>query len=449
MIDKTILWQKCLKLIFENEYLPLNPYKEFLLDTQLESLKDGFANIVVEDEVARQTLIVASEKIEKALLEVTETNFKARFYIIEELEDENNENIQLNILYEDNLNHDFTFENYVIGPSNKDSYRASIAIADQPGKIFNPLFIYGNTGLGKSHLAHAIGNQIKANRPNLRILYVSSSQFENDFTSIYKDKNKENAFYQKYNDLDVLIIDDIQLLGIGEKVKTKNHFFNIYNDLYTKNKQIIIISDVRPEDLNGIEDRLISRFNQGLKTQIFPPEFETSLAILKKKISVFEKSELNISEPALEYIAKNFSKDVRSLEGTLKTILLYSTNNHIDNQVNLDIVKEIFKDDIQELCDGNITQKNIMDVVCKYYNVSKSQIISKQRQRSIAIPRQIAIYLTRNLLNIPYEKIGEIYGNRDHSTIMNSYNKIRIKIEKKEGDFVLVINELIRLLKKN
>lgn len=448
MIDKTKIWQKCLKLIFENEYLPLNPYEEFLSGTYLDSLKNGYAYIVVEDEVARQTLIAASEKIEKALLEVTETNFKARFYIKEELEQEYNENIQMNILYEDNLNPNFTFENYVIGPSNKDSYRASIAIAEQPGKIFNPLFIYGNTGLGKSHLAHAIGNQIKSIRPNLRVLYVTSSQFENDFTSIYKDKNKEIAFFQKYNDLDVLIIDDIQLLGIGEKTKTKNYFFNIYNDLYTKNKQIIIISDVKPEDLNGIEDRLISRFNQGLKTQIFPPEFETSLAILKKKLSIFENGELDVSEQALEYIAKNFSKDVRSLEGTLKTILLYSTNNHIENKIDLDIVKEIFRDDIEELCDGNITQKNIMDVVCKYYNISKTQIISKQRQRSIAIPRQIAIYLTRNLLELPYEKIGEIYGNRDHSTIMASYNKIKVKIDKKEEDFVLVINELIRMLKK-
>lgn len=445
------IWEKCLNLIQKNEIIPQFIFENFLANTYVSAIIDNYVNVVVEDEPARGTLNGYSDKIEQILLEVTESNFKIKFYLENELLN-NNENMQLNLLFEDNLNPNYIFDNYVVGPSNKSSYRAAIAVSDQPGKLYNPLFIYGNTGVGKSHLAHAIGNEIKNNLPNMRILYVTSHQFEEDYTSIYKDKNKEdknkeNSFFQKYNDLDVLIIDDIQLLGVGEKIKTKNYFFNIYNELYTKNKQIIIISDVKPEQLNGLEDRLISRFNSGLKTLISPPEFKTSLEILKKKISLYDEEVFNISEVALEYLARNFSKDVRSLEGCLNTILLYSTNNHISEEINLEIVKDIFKDDISEICDGNITQKKIMDVVCKYYSISKTQITSKSKQRNIAIPRQIAIYLTRNLLETPYEKIGEIYGKRDHSTIMSSYNKIKEKIDNKEENFVVVINELTRLLK--
>lgn len=445
----TNIWDNCLDLLKNNNEFDHITFDMFLADSSLYKIENNIAYILVADIFSEKTL--SSENnlkiIEKYLSEITQTNFKVK--IISSVSNE--DGIELldpfNKSYESNLIDNFNFDNFVVGKSNKESYQASLAVALDPGNLFNPLFIYGKSGLGKTHLAHAIGNKIKDNKPNMRILYVTSETFLKDFLSVV-DKSKDNEWFdRKYRDIDVLIIDDIQFLSKGNKRETNEMFFNIYNNLFNLNKQIVITSDVMPSQLNGLEERLVSRFSQGLSVNINPPEIETSILILKKKIDNLMDTSLTISDEAIKYLAENFSKDVRELDGALNRLIFYSINIDISNDITLENVKNAFQDyHIPKVKKGDINPEKILKTVCHFYNITKSQIISNSRQKRIALPRHIAIYLTREILDTPYEKIGSIY-NRDHSTIISSYHKINKKIEENDADYVGVIKELKELLK--
>ncbi|MEG0283722.1 MAG: chromosomal replication initiator protein DnaA [Erysipelotrichales bacterium] len=444
------LWLKCLDLI-KDEINDELIFENFFATSSLVDIKDNVAHILLDSIFSAKYFEDSQELVESCLAKISETNFKTKFIMKDEyMQELEEENIEDNLFsFSDTLRSDYTFENFVIGDSNQESYQAAITVSNKPGTLFNPLFIYGKSGLGKTHIVHSIGNRIKELKPNMRVLYVTSETFLNDYinrTVKSKDKKDYDWFNDKYRDIDVLIVDDIQFLA--GKEKCNEMFFNVYNDLFNKNKQIIITSDVMPKELFGLEERLVSRFTQGLSVSISPPEYETSLKILKKKLSYFNGSEDTIiNDDALAYIAKNFSKDVRDLEGAMQRVIFYTINFSDNNEITMDIVYEAFKDHNFKKIDGDISEEKILKTVCNYYNLSKTQITSKSRQKLITVPRQIAIYLTRTLLETPYEKIGKIYGNRDHSTIMSSYHKVNEQVNKKNQEYIAVIDELNKLLK--
>ena len=335
-----------------------------------------------------------------------------------------------NSLASQNLNPNYTFDTFVVGKNNELAHATALAVASDPGDYGNPLFIYGGVGLGKTHLMHAIGNYIVENS-NRRVLYVTSDEFINDFIGINKrDHNGTNFnhvdfFKNKYRNIDVLIIDDIQFLGGA--TQTQQEFFHTFNTLYSDSKQIIISSDRSPDDLKLLEDRLRTRFCWGLTVNIFPPDFNLRVEIIKRKIIAgnFEKE---ISEDVIEYIASNMGSDVRQLEGSITRLVAYSAIMG-GSEINLELAIEALKDFISK----GISEKNdvhrIQKVVAEYFQISVEDIRSKKRSSNIAFPRQIAMYLCRKLTSESFPKIGTEFGGKDHSTVMHSVEKIENEIK--------------------
>lgn len=342
-----------------------------------------------------------------------------------------NDNEEITYNYEDtNLNSDYSFDNFIIGESNKFAQATALAVAKNPGKLYNPLFIYGNSGLGKTHLMHAIGNYIVENS-NKRVLYVTSDQFITEFLGINKKGKDTNnldyidLFKEKYRNVDVLIIDDIQFLETAPK--TQIEFFHTFNTLHDNKKQIIISSDNSPDDLKHFEDRLRTRFNSGLKVNIFPPDIELRKEILRKKLANMD-FEKHIKEDAIDYIANMCASDVRSLEGALTRVCAYSTI-FFEEDITLDLAIEALKGTIANSTNFKNDIQKIQRVVAEYYNVTVDDLKSKKRVSTITFPRQIAIYLSRLLTDESFPRIGMEFGGRDHSTVIHSCEKIEKDIK--------------------
>ena len=342
-----------------------------------------------------------------------------------------------------NLNSNYVFENFVVGNSNKFAYKAARVIAEAPG-TYNPLFLYGESGVGKTHLMHAIGNYLIENSTK-KVLYITSDKFVDEYTRIfrYNDKNsfdKIDAFKEKYRNVDVLIIDDIQFLSTAPK--GQEEFFHTFNELHNANKQIIIASDRSVDDLNSIENRLLTRFNWGLVANITTPDYDLRINIIKNKLA-FKEVANDIPEEVIEYIANNFDSDVRKLEGAITRVLAYSSmfNKGI---INLDIAIEALKDQLKDHSYYKNDVQRIQRVVCDYYKISIEQMKSKNKNNSINFPRQIAIYLCRELTTESFPKIGSYFGGRNHSTIISADKKIRRELNTNEN-----LREIIRILKRN
>ncbi|CAG7838959.1 Chromosomal replication initiator protein DnaA [Clostridium haemolyticum] len=345
----------------------------------------------------------------------------------------NDENIIINDEMTSILNPKYTFDSFVIGNSNRFAHAASLAVAESPAKAYNPLFIYGGVGLGKTHLMHAIGHYILQNTPNAKVAYVSSEKFTNELiNSIKDDKNEE--FRNKYRNVDVLLIDDIQF--IAGKERTQEEFFHTFNALYEADKQIILSSDRPPKEIPTLEDRLRSRFEWGLIADIQAPDFETRIAILKKKADV---ENLNIPNEVMVYIATKIKSNIRELEGALIRIVAYSSLTN--REVSVDLAAEALKDIISSEQNKQVTINLIQDIVCSYYNLRIQDLKSSRRTRNIAFPRQIAMYLSRKLTDMSLPKIGEEFGGRDHTTVIHAYEKIS-NILKKDESLRNVINDL-------
>lgn len=322
------------------------------------------------------------------------------------------------------LNPKYTFDTFVIGNSNRFAHAASLAVAESPAKAYNPLFIYGGVGLGKTHLMHAIGHYILDKNSESKVVYVSSEKFTNELiNSIKDDKNVE--FRNKYRNVDVLLIDDIQF--IAGKERTQEEFFHTFNALYEANKQIIISSDRPPKEIPTLEDRLRSRFEWGLIADIQPPDFETRIAILKKKADI---EHLNVSNDVMVYIANKIQSNIRELEGALIRIVAYSSLTN--KEITVDLASEALKDIISNKSE-KITVDTIQEVVADYYNLRIEDFKSKRRTRNVAYPRQIAMYLTRKLTDLSLPKIGEEFGGRDHTTVIHAYEKISENLEKDDA----------------
>ncbi len=314
----------------------------------------------------------------------------------------------------------YTFDTFVIGNSNRFAHAASLAVAEAPAKAYNPLFIYGGVGLGKTHLMHAIGHYILQENPNAKVVYVSSEKFTNELiNSIKDDKNVE--FRNRYRNVDVLLVDDIQF--IAGKERTQEEFFHTFNTLHESNKQIIISSDRPPKDIPTLEDRLRSRFEWGLIADIQPPDYETRIAILKKKADV---ENLNMPNDVLVYIANKIQSNIRELEGALIRVVAFSSLTNKD--ISVDLASEALKELISNRNSKQITINLIQDIVSSYYNLRIDDFKSKRRTRNVAFPRMIAMYLSRKLTDLSLPKIGEEFGGRDHTTVIHAYEKINREV---------------------
>ena len=324
-----------------------------------------------------------------------------------------------------NLNPKYVFDSFVVGNSNRMAHAASLAVAESPAQAYNPLFLYGNSGLGKTHLMHSIGHFILARNPQAKVLYVTSETFTNELiNSIQNNKNEE--FRNKYRNIDVLMIDDIQF--ISKKEGTQEEFFHTFNALYESNKQIIISSDRPPKEIKTLEDRLRSRFEWGLIADVQPPDYETRIAILKKKA---ERDNLTVPDDVMAYIAKNIASNIRELEGALTRIVAFATLTNQD--ISIALAENSLKDIFSENSATPLTPELIQQVVAEYYNIRVEDIQGSKKPKNIAFPRQVSMYLCRKLLDISLPKIGESFGGRDHTTVIYAISKIEKQLESDEG----------------
>ncbi len=314
------------------------------------------------------------------------------------------------------LNPRYTFDNFVLGPSNRHAHAYSLAVADAPGKNYNPLFIYGGVGLGKTHLMQAICRHIKNTFGGLKICYMPSERFTNELIDAILHKTTP-AFRQKYRNIDVLVLDDIHF--IAGKESTQEEFFHTFNALYDSHKQIIISSDRSPKEIENLQDRLVSRFSWGLTTDVQPPDLETRVAILKKKI---EREPVQVPNDVIFFIAQLIKTNIRELEGALIRIIAYSLLE--EKTISLDLAKEVLKDLLKEP-KKLITVDFIQRCVAEEYGVSLADLKLKRRNKTIVVPRQVAMFLSRELTDLSFPEIGNCFGGKDHTTVLHSYNKIK------------------------
>ena len=327
-----------------------------------------------------------------------------------------------------NLNPRYTFDTFVIGSNNRFAHAAALAVAESPGKEYNPLFLYGGVGLGKTHLMHSVAHYILQQDPTKKVLYVTSEVFTNELIDSIRNGNNNSmtAFREKYRNIDVLLIDDVQFI-IG-KESTQEEFFHTFNALHSANKQIIISSDRPPKDMETLEARLQSRFEWGLIADISSPDYETRMAILRKKE---ELDGYNIDDEVIRYIATNLKSNIRELEGALNKLVALS--NLEKREINISMAEEVLKDIISPNQKREVTPQVILDVVAEHYGISVSDIIGGKRNAEIVTPRQVVMYLCREITDTPYKAIGILLGNRDHSTIINGDGKVRKQLQANDG----------------
>ncbi len=442
------IWEKTLTLIKpELTEVSFNTWIQSIDPISIEGNKIilGVPNTFTKDILtARYSTLISN-----AIKQVTSNKYELEFIIPSEeslnseKKDEQNpektNNIQTsaNLLSTNSLNPKYTFDTFVIGNSNRFAHAASLAVAESPSKAYNPLFLYGGVGLGKTHLMHAIGHFILQNNPEAKVVYVSSETFTNELiNSIRHDRNVE--FRNRYRTIDVLLVDDIQF--IAGKESTQEEFFHTFNALHESNKQIIISSDRPPKDIPTLEDRLRSRFEWGLITDIQPPDLETRIAILHKKAQM---ENIEVPDDVMVHIAKKIQSNIRELEGALIRLVAYSslTNSEITVDLASEALKELFSNKAREL---NIDL--IKDVVSNKFNIKIEDFNSKKRTRAISYPRQIAMYLARELTDLSLPKIGENFGGRDHTTVMHAHEKISNDIEN-DSEFKEKIERIIVELK--
>lgn len=425
------IWQKTLQLINESAHFDdavFNAwYKE---DSHLFDIEDDFATIVVPYKINKQIMMDSIDLIQQKLSDVLDMKVSCQILLKSEVDMLQPSSVikrRNEILFEDKVKKEYTFDSFVVGKNNREAHAAALSVCYYPGKFNNPLFIFGNSGLGKTHLLHAIGNYVKANKADEKVLYIYSEDFVTLLIEAMKNKTVEDV-KEMICSVDYLLIDDIQRL---KQSTSQEIFFNMYNKLISDNKQIVITSDIHPTELKGIENRLISRFSSGLSVSVGSPEFETAKAILQKKMEG-RSDEIMIDDEVLDYLATRFASDVRKLEGTLNE-LFFKAILYNPERIDITFAKEIFiENPIVVKQEDELTPKRIKNAVCEYYGLTRTQIESKSRTKNIANARHIAIYLCRTHLEMPFAKIGFEFGNRDHSTIMSSYEKMMKLLKEKE-----------------
>lgn len=438
------LWEKTLDVL-KNEMSEVS-FNTWMKSCSPISISEDTIKISVPNAFTRDILNNRyKDLVANSIQGICSKLYKLEFLISSEVALEETQNQQkvkrlsLNDEISNTLNPKYTFDSFVIGNSNRFAHAASLAVAEAPAKAYNPLFIYGGVGLGKTHLMHAIGHYILENNPKAKVEYISSEKFTNELiNSIKHDKNEE--FRNKYRNVDVLLIDDIQF--IAGKEGTQEEFFHTFNALHEANKQIILSSDRAPKEIPTLEDRLRSRFEWGLIADIQAPDFETRMAILKKKADV---ERLNVPNEVMVYIATKIKSNIRELEGALIRIVAYSSLTN--RKITVDLASEALKDIISKRQAKSITIDSIQDIVSSYFNLRVQDFKSQKRTRNVAYPRQIAMYLSRKLTDMSLPKIGEEFGGRDHTTVIHAYEKISENLKTDEG-LQSTIDDITKKLKQ-
>ena len=450
----------------ENQNTALNTIKEkwndilFYLKSEYEISDVSFKTWILPLEVAavdEQTIIVVVPEeniglnyirkkyylpLKVSVSEIMGQDYEIRFILPDDLDDVfeppvQDTSVQQDVFERAGLNPKYTFANFIVGDNNNLAHAASLAVAESPAQVYNPLYIYGGVGLGKTHLMQAIAHFILSADPEKKVLYVTSENFTNEIIDAIRNGNPQanSLFREKYRNVDILLIDDIQF--ISGKESTQEEFFHTFNELYAHKKQIIISSDKPPKEIKGLEERLISRFLWGLPIDLQSPNYETRVAILKKKIELEGSSD--IPDDVIFYIAANVSSNIRELEGALTKIIAYSklTSSRITLEFAEDVLKDLFTDHHE------ITPDDVIKIVSEHFGIAVSDITSKKKSRDIVYPRQLCMYLSRTLTDAAQSLIGKKLGNRDHTTVIHGYEKIQSEIDKNEK-----IRNDVEILKK-
>ena len=426
-------WEEILRTVKEEHELTDISFKTWLEPLKLFDVKDNTLYILVPDEQMGLNYITKKYTlpIKVAVAEIIGKDYEIEFVLPEQAKSMRTPKpmafVNTESIDKSSLNPNYTFDTFVVGNNNKLAHAASLAVAESPGEVYNPLFLYGGVGLGKTHLMHSIAHFIQSNNPDVKILYVSSETFTNELIEAIRNGNNTamTKFREKYRNIDVLLIDDIQFI-IG-KESTQEEFFHTFNALQTQGKQIILTSDKPPKEMETLEERIRSRFEWGLMADIGVPDYETRMAILRKKA---ESDNFDIDDEVLSYIANNIKSNVRELEGALNKLLAY--NNLVHIPITMDIAEKELSNIITPDKPREITPQLIIEVVSEHYHISVDQMISKTRSSDVAKPRQIAMYLCKNMTESPLDTIGSLLGGRDHSTIIHGIKKVTEEYEKNE-----------------
>ena len=422
-------------------------YHTWIEPLNFHRVKDNVVTIIIPSDQAHALNYISSKY--RIFFQVTIAEMMNHIYdisfILEKDALEDNENLFSNkTVY--NINHDhanlnpkYKFDTFVVGSNNKFAHSASLAVAESPGKVYNPLYIYGGAGLGKTHLMHSIGHFILEENPDMKVLYVTSESFTNEVIDSIRsgDANKMNKLREKYRNVDVLMIDDIQFI-IG-KESTQEEFFHTFNTLHSVGKQIILSSDKPPKDMETLDERFRSRFEWGLTADIQPPDYETRMAILKKNAEIYNKK---IDDEVFQYIANNIKSNIRELEGAFNKIIAFSKLNKVD--INLSYAEEALKDVIYPDQPKIITPSFIIEVISEHFGVNPNDITSEKRNSEFVLPRQIAMYMCRNIIGMSLADIAKLLEKKDHTTVMYGIKKITAKMETDED----VKNKVDIIMKK-
>lgn len=406
-------------------------YDTWIAPLELASIKDDTVNLLVPTAFYGNQVKPYEPLLVNCFKQATQKIYNINYVTKEDLEKENEfptvQSYSKQIT--SNLDPKYTFSSFVIGENNRFAQAASLAVSEAPGISYNPLFIYGGVGLGKTHLMHAIGNEILKRTPNKKVLYVTSEKFTNEFINGIKDNSNEN-FRQKYRNIDVLLIDDIQFIAGKEGIQEE--FFHTFNSICENKGQIVLTSDKPPKDINPLEERLKSRFDWGLLVDISAANYETRLAILRKKVQL---ENIVIDDLILSNIATKVDSNIRELEGTLNKIVAKASLTH--SPITFELAEKAITDVIANR-ERIISSDYIKETVAKYFNIDVGDIDSSKRSNEIAYPRQIAMYLCRELAKMQYKNIGNAFGKRDHSTVMHACNKIEQEIKNDKKTLMLV-----------
>ena len=448
------IWQKTLKIVDER-LGERQIFDYFFADTYIYEIVGDLVTVVTKDKTSQRLLSFNYiDLIKEAFNEVTDNNCEFKFVLLNEIAGAKAPKVTNVVSNEEpmffknaELKEDLTFDSFVEGEFNKEAYRAATLIAKDPGKVFNPLFIYSNSGLGKTHLLHAIGNRIKSKNPKAKILYIDANDFVEEYVKFVKGEKGDETLKNFFSGVDVLLFDDVQFLE--NKVKTEEMFFYVYQKMVNSGRQIVITSDRQPSELKGLEDRLITRFSQGLTVKINNPDLDTCVKILKKQI---EKEGLDVEnfDPAVLYFyAEKFNSNVRELDGAFNRLIFFASQMKQVEKITLDVAIEAAQNiSGTKNVAAQLSEQKIINVVADYYNLVPNQLIGKVRTGQLALARHVAMYLIRINIDVPLNKIGNMFGGRDHTTVMNGITKVENMLKTDEA-LKAAIEELQKRIKNN
>ena len=426
-------WDEILEYMRTDLEMTTLSFNTWIKPLKIHSLEGNTLRILVEMDGAVEYLEKKYKVyLQGAIIDVIDHIYDIEFLTKQQVESENlpvrkNSNVMNEVIEKANLNPKYTFDTFVVGGNNKFAHAASLAVADKPGQIYNPLFLYGGVGLGKTHLMHSIAHSILQKDKTKKVLYVTSETFTYELIDAIRGTNNTtiNDFREKYRNIDVLLIDDVQFI-IG-KESTQEEFFHTFNTLHGANKQIIISSDRPPKDIETLEARLRSRFEWGLIADISAPDYETRMAILRKKE---ETDGYKFNDDVIQFIASNVKSNIRELEGALNKLIAYSNLERKDiKEITVEMAEEVLRDILLPNEKKEITPELIIQTVAEHYGITMADIIGNKRNSEIVVPRQIAMYLCRKMTDASLKNIGNILGKRDHTTIINGHNKIEAELK--------------------